>query len=208
MAATLTRVEEATAREPSGALSDTELAAAIAAGEREALTEAYDRYGPTCYRVALRVTANPALAEEVVQEVFVALWRRDHYRAERGSLRTFVLATAHHKAVDAVRRESSLARRESAYAGRDVRRVDAHAEPETVLLDGLRDGEVREALLELSGPQRQALLLSYFGGHTQQEISEMIGVPLGTVKTRMFAGMRRMHARLSETSDERGRDER
>ena len=199
--ATLVLVEATGVRGPFSGLEDAQLAALSAAGEARALGALYDRHGAACYRMALRVTANRALAEEVVQETFLALWRSERYSARLGSLRSWLLALSHHKAVDAVRRETARDRREVTYEGRERAAAQTDDEPEPTLLGTLRDGAVRDALLELSRPQRQALVLAYYEGRSQRQIAEITGVPLGTVKTRMLAGMRRMRARLSAADD-------
>lgn len=178
-------------------LEDARLARLAATGDPDAIAALYDRHGPTCYRIALRVTANPALAEEVVQEAFLALWHGRSFRAGLGTLRSFLVALAHHKAVDAVRRETARDRHEDTYGRRQAAGGDPAADPEAALLGALRDGEVRGALLALSPPQRETLVLAYFAGHTQREIAELTGVPLGTVKTRTLAGMRAIRARLA-----------
>lgn len=180
-----------------GAPGDAALAARVAAGDAEALGALYDRYGPLCYRLALRVTASAGLAEDAVQEAFLALWQRGRYDHERGSLRSWLLALAHHKAVDAVRREAAIGRREATEARRGATRSDPGDEPETAVLAGLQAGAVRDALTELPPDQREALLLAYFAGHTQSEIATITGVPLGTVKTRTFAAMRKLQRLLS-----------
>lgn len=193
-------MEEATAPGV-GSTGDVRLANGVAAGEESALGEVYDRYGSLCYRVALQVTSSPALAEDVVQETFLSLWRNAGYSEREGSLRAYLVGTAHHKAVDAVRRESSLARRSSDYGRREAVLAGRADAPEDALLAGLQASEVRTALEELTEPQRQAIALAYYGGHTQREIAEMTGVPIGTVKTRMFAGMGRLRKRLAPTSE-------
>ena len=181
--------------------ADARLASRVALGDADALGELYDRYGAACFRVAHRITANHALAEEVVQESFLAVWRSDRYREGAGTIRTWLFALVHHKAVDAVRRESSLSRRQSTYAGREPVVATASTNPEPAMLDAIRDEEVRAALSDLSAEQRQAIVLAYFGGHTQREIAEMTGLPLGTVKTRMFSGMRRLRHGLAAIAE-------
>lgn len=197
MTATLVCVEDADAQRLEAQQHDARLAARVAGGESDALAELYDRYGAACFRVALRITSSRVIAEEVVQESFLALWRSDSYSEQIGSLRSWLFALVHHKAVDAVRRESSLARRQNTYGRREEAGSRGGSEPEGVVLDGMRNDEVRAALSDLSPEQREALVLAYFGGHTQREIAEMIGIPLGTVKTRMFSGMRRLQAQLA-----------
>jgi len=209
MTATLAAVEAnaGPVRLDRGDREDADLARRVAEGDESALASLYDRYAPRCFGLALRISANRQLAEEVVQEAFLALWKTNAYSERAGALRSWLLALVHHKAVDAVRRESSLGRRQSAYSTRDLASGGRSPDPETTAWETIRDGEVRAALDDLSDGQREAVVLAYFGGHTQREISEMTGVPLGTVKTRTFSAMRRLQDRLSGVADlpERGR---
>ncbi len=185
---------------------ESDLAMRLVAREPEALALVYDRYGGLCYRLALRVTRNPALAEEAVQEAFLALWRSESFRPELGSLRSWLVGMVHHKAVDLVRREASLVRRQHAFSVSDrasVGSADGSAPGvEAEVMGRFRDGAVRAALAELEDPQKTALLLAYFEGYSQREIAAVTGVPLGTVKTRTFAALRRLRRRLAPALDE------
>lgn len=196
MTGTLLLVAEPGAPPFEAAGDDEALADRLAGGDEEALGLLYDRHGTACYRLALRVTSNPALAEEIVQEVFLSLWRDGAYDTRRGSLRSFLCSLAHHKAVDAVRRETALARRQERYGHAQSPVAEADGQPEVAVLAELRDGDVRTALGELSPPQREAIVLAYYGGLSQREVAERTGVPLGTVKTRTLAGLRRLEAAL------------
>jgi len=133
-----------------------------------------------------------------VQEAFTGLWRDPAaYSPGQGSVRNWLLGVTHHKAVDFVRRETAQQRRQNAQAAQ--RELDPPAgDAADEALAGIRAEEVRTALAELPETQRHALALAYFGGYTQREIANLTGVPLGTVKTRMFAAMRRLHLRLSD----------
>lgn len=206
MAATLLLVAEQLSPAPVG--EDDALTKQLADGDPDALGALYARHGAICYRVALRITASTALAEEVVQEVFLALWRDGGFEERRGSLRAYLCALTHHKAVDAVRREEALARRQDRYGARERPVSEGRDEPEAAVLGELQDGDVRAALAELSPAQREVLMLAYFSGRTQREIAQITGVPLGTVKTRMFAGMRRLQAALREPDAGTGEDAR
>ena len=149
-----------------------------------------------CYRLARRVTADDTLAEDAVQEAFTGLWRNPAgYRPGLGSVRAWLLGLTHHKAVDFVRRETAQRRRQSAQIAQQALDPPA-ADPADEAWAGIRAETVRAALAELPEPQRQALALAYFGGYTQREIAQLTDVPLGTVKTRMFAAMRRLQLRL------------
>ena len=168
---------------PEAARSDVQLAEALVGGDADALSEVYDRFHRAVHAVAFRVTTDRTHAEDVVQEVFVALWKRpEAYNPTRGSLGTWLMSTAHHKAVDLVRREESLRRR------RDLVAVDVEqelreehlAEPvEEQATERWQAERVRRALSDLPEAQRQAMVLAYFGGYTQREVAAVMGVPLG-----------------------------
>jgi RNA polymerase sigma factor (sigma-70 family) len=115
-------------------------------------------------------------------------------------VRSWLLGVTHHKAVDFVRRETAQQRRQNAEAAQ--RTLDPPGpDPAEEAWAGIRAEKVRAALAELPEAQRHALALAYFGGYTQREIANLTGVPLGTVKTRMFAAMRRLHLSLSDQGD-------
>jgi RNA polymerase sigma-70 factor (ECF subfamily) len=168
---------------------------AIASGDHDALGALYDRFGRVAYGLAFRVLRDQALAEDAVQEAFLTVWRSaEAYRRERAKAATWVLTLVHRRAVDLVRRE-------------DRRRGDPLEEaPEA---DGptvdeeadLRDRRtaVQAALAQLPPDQRQALELAYYGGYTQSELAERLGVPLGTIKSRMFAGLARLRELVPDT---------
>jgi RNA polymerase sigma-70 factor (ECF subfamily) len=185
-------------------LDDTALVGLVAMADPDALAVLYQRHGATCYRLARRVTANDALAEDAVQEAFAGLWRDPAaYAPGQGSVLSWLLGLTHHKAVDSVRRESAQQRRRNAQAAQQA--LDPpRGDPAAAAWAGIRAETVRAALCELPEPQRHALALAYFGGYTQREIAQLTGVPLGTVKTRMFAAMRRLQLRLASLDDLRG----
>jgi len=168
-------------------------------GKRDAaaLTVLYRRHGGVCYRLARRVTCDDSLAEDVVQETFTGLWHDPGgYLPALGSVRTWLVGVTHHKAVDLVRREASQRRRQNVQAA--LRSLDPPGhDPAEEAWAAIQAETVRAALAELPAGQRHALALAYFGGYTQQEIAQLTGVPLGTVKTRMFAAMRRLRMQLS-----------
>ena len=161
----------------------------------EAMEVLYDRYGGLAYSLAYRVLQDSAAAEDVVQEAFLSIWRRaETYRPERGSLRTWLCSIVHHRALDRLRGRAGRARSdvplEAQHAGADI--PDTW---ETVSLEIERD-HVRSALVELPADQRQTIELAYYGGYSQSEISGLLGVPLGTVKGRTRAALRRLRSAL------------
>jgi RNA polymerase sigma-70 factor, ECF subfamily len=194
---------------PEADASDGVLVRRVAVGDHAALEGLYDRYGRPAFALARRITGEPVFAEEVVQEVFLALWREpSKYDPARGGFPSWLLATTHHKAVDAVRREETVRRRRAQLA----QEADCFTSPtaadvppvEDAAWAGLRGERVRQALGELPAAQREALVLAYYAGYTQREIAERTNTPLGTVKTRMLAGMRKLRDLLDGVSDAEG----
>jgi RNA polymerase sigma-70 factor (ECF subfamily) len=178
-------------------LDDAALVQLVAGPDPDALAVLYQRHGAACYRLARRVTANDALAEDAVQEAFVGLWRDPAaYAPGQGSVLNWLLGLTHHKAVDFVRRESAQQRRQNAQAAQQALDPPPN-DPAAAAWAGIRAESVRAALSELPEAQRHALALAYFGGYTQREIAQLTGTPLGTVKTRMFTAMRRLQLRLA-----------
>jgi RNA polymerase sigma-70 factor (ECF subfamily) len=185
---------------PAGEVSDAELARRLGDADGEALSQLYQRFGRPCYSLARRICADEGLAEEVVQEVFLTLWRDPRrFDPARGSFATWLLTLIHHKAVDAVRRESTVRKRvvPAPEAGEDWSPTPVPGADQAAMAR-VAAGQVREALHQLPVEQRQVLALAYFGGHTQREIAVLTGVPLGTVKSRMFAGVQRLRSLLDD----------
>jgi RNA polymerase sigma factor (sigma-70 family) len=176
---------------------DRRILARIADGELDALEALYDRYRTVAYSIALRVTGDATLAEDVLQDAFLGAWRHAaRYTEGRGSVKTWLLAIVHHRAVDAVRRRRPTA---ALPESKDV------APPTLTLPDvwgevsaDLDADTVRGALAVLPDAQREAIELAYFGGLTQQEIADRTGAPLGTVKGRMRLGLLAMRKHLLE----------
>ena len=182
----------------------------VAAGDAAALEHLYDRYSRPAYSLARRVTGDPAFAEEVVQEVFLAVWRQpERFQPGRGGFASWLLAAVHHKAVDAVRREEAVRRR--AVALQAVGGLDASEQParhtEDVVEERLRGERVRRALRALPDQQREALTLAYYGGYTQREIASLTQTPIGTVKTRMHRAMQHLRTALDDLADTTDRRE-
>lgn len=183
---------------PAGEPSDAELARRLADSDGSALSQLYQRFGRPCYSLARRICGDDGLAEDVVQEVFLTLWRDPRrFDPARGSFATWLLTLIHHKAVDAVRRESTVRRRvvPAPEAGEDWSPTPVPGADQAAIAR-VAAGQVRAALHELPVEQRQVLALAYFGGHTQREIAVLTSVPLGTVKSRMFAGVQRLRSLL------------
>jgi RNA polymerase sigma-70 factor (ECF subfamily) len=182
-------------------LSDEALVALVARGDDAALGELYDRVGGIAYGLALRVLRDERLAEDAVQEGFLAVWRSAAaFRAERAKASTWILTLVHRRAVDLVRREERrraepLSEELTAGAGA------TEATDEAAWLRFERE-RVQAALQQLPDVQREALELAYYGGFSQSELAERLGVPLGTIKSRMFAGLARLRELLDESTEE------
>ncbi len=190
---------------------DRDLISRMASGEEAAFVELYRRYSSASYGLAYRVIGDGALAEEVLQEVYTSVWRRaGMYDQARGTVRSWLLAQVHHKAVDVVRRESAERRRSS--QPMDIAVEDPMADVVEDAWLATRRVEVREALAALPEDQRKVIELAYSNGMTQTQVSEHMSIPLGTVKSRTLGAMRRLRSLLGGTfeggeaqPEERGR---
>jgi RNA polymerase sigma-70 factor (ECF subfamily) len=175
-------------------LSDEALLALVARSDETALAELYDRFGRPAYGLALRILRDAALAQDAVQEAFLAAWRTaPSYDPRRAKASTWILTIAHRRAVDLVRREE--------------RRRGVPLEDAPIASGGSTDEEawvrdrrraVQAALAKLPPDQREAIELAYYGGLTQSELAERLGVPLGTIKSRMFAGLAKLRELLPD----------
>jgi RNA polymerase sigma-70 factor (ECF subfamily) len=175
-------------------VSDARLVTSIARYSEVALAEVYRRHGRAVYGLARRVLQDTAEAEDVTQEVFLRLWSEpDRFDPERGSLRSFLLAQAHGRAVDAVRSTSSRRAREAREAARTAR---AEYDLQHEAWDLALADQVERAMGELSDDERRAIELAYFDGRTYREVARVLEQPEGTVKSRIRSGMRRLRDAL------------
>ena len=186
--------------------ADRDVLARVSNGELDALQDLYDRYRTMAYSIALRITSDASLAEDVVQDAFLGAWRNAaRYVEGRGSVKTWLLSIVHHRAIDAVRRRRPTS---------ELPEAEAPPPPALTLPDiwkevaGNLDREaIAAALATLSDVQREAIELAYFGGLTQIEIADRTGTPLGTVKSRIRLGLLAMRAELTgEAPDSSGAD--
>lgn len=187
---------------PGAPFDDGQLAEALAARRHSALAALFDRYGASCYGLARRIVLDDQLAHDAVQEAFLTVWNdAARYDGSRGSLSSWLLMLTHHKAVDLVRREQRHRRHQTG-----LEELDAAPPPEPPTDEqaatAVRGARVRAALRELPVAQREVMFLAYFGGYTQAEIAQLTESPLGTVKTRMFAAVRRLRALLDAERQE------
>jgi RNA polymerase sigma-70 factor (ECF subfamily) len=182
-------------------LSDEALVALVARGDEDALAELYDRVGRIAYGLALRVLRNEQLAEDAVQEGFLAVWRSAvGFRADRGKASSWILTLVHRRAVDLVRREER--RRTEPLAEESATQPAARETTEEAAWLRYERERVQGALKQLPDTQREALELAYYGGFSQSELAERLGVPLGTVKSRMFGGLARLRELLDDSERE------
>ncbi len=176
---------------------DADLVARLAARDTRALDALYGRHGRPAYALARRICADEGLAEDVVQEVFLVLWRDPgRFDPRRGTVISWLLTLVHHKAVDAVRREATRRRHHVPTDEPDERSVTPGPSADRAAIGSVIGEQVRAALGRLPREQRQALGLAYYGGYTQREVAALTGVPIGTVKSRMFAGVARLRVLL------------
>jgi RNA polymerase sigma-70 factor, ECF subfamily len=180
------------------ALADEELMELVEGGDTRAFEVIFDRHSGAGYSLALRMCGRRALAEDIVQEAFLSLWRSGSgYDRARGSVRSWVLGAVHNRAVDALRRTG-------AKAGRDVsdegiaERLPARDSTDAEVERREETRRVRSALDELPADQRQVIELAYFGGLSHSQIAEMLDLPPGTVKGRMRLGLTKMRSALGE----------
>ena len=176
--------------------SDGALVVAIGRYREDALAEVYRRHAGAVYGLARRVLADVTAGEEVVQEVFLRLWNQpEKFDPERGSLRSYLLAQSHGRAVDMLRSETSRRRREE----REARRTaEAGYDIEREVWDLTVAERMKEVVTVLPQEERRAITLAYFGGHTYREVAELLDEPEGTVKSRIRVGLKRMRALLGE----------
>ena len=176
-------------------LSDEAILALVSRGDEAALGVLYDRFGKAAHRLAWRIVRDERLAEDAVQDAFLAVWRTAaSFRPDRAKASTWILTLVHRRAVDLVRRE-------------ERRRADPLDDAFDPAGDGRTDDEaatreerrrVQAALAQLAPDQREALELAYYGGLSQSEIAERLGVPLGTIKSRMFSGLSKLRDLLGD----------
>jgi RNA polymerase sigma-70 factor (ECF subfamily) len=177
--------------------SDAALAVAIARARHEALAEAYRRHGDAAFALSLRVLRDRALAEELVQEVFLRLWNDpEQFDAGRGTLRTFLMAMVHTRAIDVLRAESARRTREARH---HRLQADAEYDLERQVVELTLAEHVRQAFDVLSDDERRAIELAYLGGRSYREVAALLEQPEGTIKSRIRIGLRRLRDSLVET---------
>jgi RNA polymerase sigma factor (sigma-70 family) len=179
-------------------LSDEAIVALVARSDEVALAELYDRFGGIAYGLALRVLRDSALAEDAVQEAFLAVWRgAERFVPERAKASAWIMTLVHRRAVDLVRREE----RRRAEPLDDLEIAGSEGAAEDVAWLRLERERVQRALRQLPDQQREAIELAYYGGFTQSELADRLGQPLGTIKSRMFTGLSRLRELLDNPTE-------
>ena len=172
--------------------SDISLLERVASGDASALEQIYERYVRQCFGLALRMLGEPALCEEVVQEVFLKIWTNpDRYSAQKGKFASWLLSVVHHRCIDELRRRSRTETPLDDETVGSVLNTAPDPEPQPLEQVWVREQQtaVRSALAQIPENQRQVLELAYFGGLSHSQIADKLGQPLGTVKTRIRLGM-------------------
>jgi RNA polymerase sigma-70 factor (ECF subfamily) len=180
-------------------LTDEECMTRLGGPEVEAaLSALYDRYARTVYGVGLKILGNRSLAEDLVQEVFLKVWRSaDTFDSSRGSFSTWLYRVTRSCALDLYRKRASRVRQVPDGAPHIAAARDSSAGPQEVVDESWLSWRVSRALEALDAPHREVIELAYFGGLSQREVSERTGVPLGTVKTRTASAFRRLRRELA-----------
>ncbi len=182
-------------------LADEDLMVLVQRAEASAFEVIYDRHAGAAFSLAYRMCGARQLAEDIVQEAFLSIWRSGgRYDRRRGSVRTWVLGITHHRAIDALRRGVVQDRHRASDEG-IAERFEAEERTDREVARREEAAEVRGALDGLPAEQRRAIELAYYGGFTQSEIAEMLNVPIGTVKGRMRLGMEKMRERLEPPAE-------
>ena len=183
---------------------DAVLASRVAGGDADSLEELYNRYGVQVFSMAYGILRDYALAEDLAQEVFVALWTRaGRFDAAKGVFRHWFLHLAHNRVIDEVRRRRRAALMDADKAPEDATLglvSDGNTADEAIT--SVLAGEAREALRSLPEEQRVVIVMAYFEGATQQEIAQRTGAPLGTVKTRLRLGMEKLRQMMQAPATE------
>ena len=176
--------------------TDEALMAAVGQGHEPALAEVFRRHGAAVAGLARRLLGDGALAEDVTQDIFLRLWREPlRFDASRGKLRTLLLTQAHGRAVDIVRTHSSRQRREERVG---LEPQAPAPDVDSGLMALTQAEQVKQALQAIPPDERVPIELAYYGGHTYRQVAVILDLPEGTVKTRIRAGLRRLHTMLNE----------
>jgi RNA polymerase sigma-70 factor, ECF subfamily len=193
------RGQRSVASQRADELTDEECMTRLSGPEVEAaLSALYDRYARTVYGVGLKILGDRTLAEELVQDVFLKVWRSSRtFDSSRSSFSTWLYRVTRSAAIDLYRKRASRVRQVPDGAPHIAAARDSSAGPQEVVDESWLSWRVSRALEALDAPHREVIELAYFGGLSQREVSERTGVPLGTVKTRTASAFRRLRRELA-----------
>lgn len=187
-------------RQKAERLADEDLMPLIGDKDPEAFEVLYDRHGGAAYSLAYRIVGERAVAEDVTQEAFISIWRSGgRFDRTRGSVRSWALSVVRHRAIDALRSRASKAPKLGLDDDALLEQRPAEELTEEEAVRNETADEVKDALRTLPSEQASAIELAYFGGFSQAEISQMLELPLGTVKGRMRLGLQKIRSELAET---------
>lgn len=180
-------------------LSIESLLRSVAAGDRTAFAEIYDRISSRVLGLVVRVLRDRSQSEEVTQEVFLEIWQQAaKFDANKGSGMAWVLTMAHRRAIDRIRASQKSHERDLKIGIRDMERDFDHVSEAVEIR--VENERVKRAMSRLTPLQREAVILAYYGGYSHSEMADILGIPLGTVKTRLRDGMIRLRDELGVTS--------
>lgn len=180
-------------------LADEELMPLVGEKDPEAFEVFYDRHGGVAYSLAYRIVGERGAAEDVTQEAFISIWRSGaRFDATRGSVRAWLLSVVRNRAIDFLRSKAGKAPKLAFDDDAILEQRPAEEQTEDEAMRRETASEVRGALGQLPGEQSKVIQLAYFGGFSQSEIAEMLGIPLGTVKGRMRLGLEKIRGELAE----------
>src|SRR5919199_226077 len=172
-------------------LADEDLISLVEAADADAFAALYDRHSRSAYSLAYRMMGEKQAAEDLAQDAFIKVWRNAaSYRAERGSVRTWILSIVHNRGIDQLRSTASRRRTQE-----KIEASAPHSEPSEAFSETWRNSQrdqIRAALKDLPPEQLKILELAYFSGYTHLEIAELLSLPLGTVKGRMRLGLKKI----------------
>ena len=182
------------------ALADEDLMQLVHDGDARAFEVVFDRHSGVAFSLAYRMCGRRAMAEDVVQEAFLSLWRSgSRYERSRGSVRSWVLGVVHNRTIDAFRRETVRAGKDVPDDG-SLERLDGGERTDVEVLRRDEAQQVRSALGDLPSDQRHVIELAYFGGFSHSQIADMLKLPAGTVKGRMRLGLSKLRIALGDPS--------
>ena len=176
------------------ALTDADLVAGILNRDPDSLAEVYRQHGGAVFGLSRRVLGDESLAEDVTQELFLRLWNEPHrFDPNRGTLRSFLQRQAHSRSVERVRSEEARRKREDRSIAIDVRPIK---DLESDVMVSIESNRIRDALNALDPDERRPIVLAYYGGASYRDVAERLGLPEGTVKSRIRTGLRKLSSKL------------